>query len=160
MKQLYLLRHAHSHDKQPGQTDKLRDLSPIGASQCIAVGEFIRKQGYPIDLILSSNAQRAIATAKLVAEHIGYSLDDVLCEEDIYESSVPTLFQVIRQQEGINNILLVAHNPSISYFAEHLTVEEIGEVPPGTFMFLQSSIMQWSDMEKGNMHLMDKFVPD
>jgi phosphohistidine phosphatase SixA len=55
---------------------------------------------------------------------------------------------------------MVGHNPTLSYFAEHFTSEDIGEIPPGTLLILRGSFDSWRDMTKGNMQLVEKFIPD
>jgi phosphohistidine phosphatase len=160
MRTLYLLRHAHSLEKQTGQTDKMRELSSIGASQCLAIGQYIQLKNYLVERVISSDAQRAMQTATLVTQPLRIKREDILIEEEIYKASIPSFLAVI-QSQNTDHVLLVGHNPTISYFAEYFTDEDLGEVPPGTLMVLHSATStDWSQMAKGSMQLIDKFIPD
>lgn len=160
MRTLYLLRHAHSLEKEAGQTDKMRELSSIGTSQCIAIGRYIQLKEYPIERVISSDAHRAIQTASLVTQPLRIKQEEIVIEEEIYKASIPSFLAVVQAQHT-DNVLLVGHNPTISYFAEYFTDEDIGEVPPGTLMVLHStSFTDWSQLAKGSMQLIDKHIPD
>lgn len=160
MKHLYLLRHAHSPDKGVGFTDKQRDLSPIGVNQSIAVSQFISRQKYPIECIITSDANRAKATATLVAEQLKLSTDRLQFESSMYQASIPLIMDILHVHDHYHHILLVGHNPTLSYFAEYLTGEDIGEVPTGTLLFLRSPILSWKQLTKDEAELVEKFIPD
>lgn len=160
MKHLYLLRHAHSLDKGMGFTDKQRELSAVGFGQCIAISQFIREKKYPIECVVTSDATRAVSTASLIAEQLKFSNDILQFEPSLYQASIPSMMDVLHELEHINHLLLVGHNPTLSYFAEYFTNENIGEVPPGTLLFLRSSASGWRQMEKGKAQLIEKFIPD
>jgi phosphohistidine phosphatase len=160
MKHLYLLRHAHSLDKGTGFTDKQRELSAVGFTQCMAVSQFILQKKYPIECIISSDATRAVTTTSLIAERLNLGSDSLHFESALYQASIPIIVESVLQFEEVQHILVVGHNPTLSYFAEYFTNEDIGEIPTGTLLFLRFPLQQWKQMEKGKAELIEKFIPD
>ena len=72
MKTLLILRHAKSSWKQPGFADHDRPLNRRGNRDAPRVGLLLRRQALTPDLIVSSTAERARATAVQVAESVVY----------------------------------------------------------------------------------------
>jgi phosphohistidine phosphatase SixA len=70
------------------------------------------------------------------------------------------MLELLLLHDAFHHIIMVGHNPTLSYFAEHFTSEDIGEIPPGTLLILRGSFDSWRDMTKGNMQLVEKFIPD
>ncbi|MFZ5972513.1 MAG: SixA phosphatase family protein [Bacteroidota bacterium] len=160
MKHLYLVRHAHTLEKLAGQSDKMRDLSALGEQQCHSIGTFLRTKKYPIDLMLTSDALRAVATANRIAEYIHYPLENIVQEGELYQSSIPEMLQLLGEYEACHHILIVAHNPTLTYFAEYYSGETLREVSPGTLIFLRTSQPNWRDLTKDSMHLVETFIPE
>lgn len=75
MAQFLLIRHGRTEMNDP-QNEKIRGFSDIplsfeGKEGVNQAGEFVRKQGYSIQRILSTPLQRGIQTASIVAEKLG-----------------------------------------------------------------------------------------
>ncbi len=89
MKQLYFIRHGLSQanvDKiWGGHTDSL--LTDEGKSQAAAAGEKLKEQRIAIDLIIASPLLRTQETARIIAERIGYPVEQILTEKLIMERS-------------------------------------------------------------------------
>jgi len=89
MQHLYLLRHgqseANAHHIVAGSHDS--PLSTIGIAQVEYAGDTV-KSYFPIDLIVSSPMSRALQSAHIVAEHIGYPTDKILILEGLRERNL------------------------------------------------------------------------
>ena len=157
---LYLLRHSQSADKQMGQRDLERELTPEGVKQSLVMGTWLFRQNIFPDIILSSTAERAKATAGLVADTLKLDLDKIQLQEDLYDASTRTFFQFLMQLEDqFQHILCVAHNPAISYVAEYLTKAEIGDMPPAGLTVIKFNINSWKEVGEGNGELMNYVHP-
>lgn len=156
MKHLILIRHAETAEKVTGQTDKDRELTTAGIRQAATAGVFLRDQPVHIDIILSSPASRAETTSQLIAEQIG-STDLICIEDELYQASVGTLFEMIRTADEHQNIAIVAHNPSISYFAEFIGDSNVEELHPATAIIFKVPIGNWKDISKGCATVLDRF---
>lgn len=158
---LYLLRHAQSADKQPGQSDLSRELTPRGVKQALLIGGHLLKQNTFLDCILHSVAERARATASLVSDGMKFDPDRVIAHEDLYEASTRTFFQFINQiDDQYQHVMCVAHNPSISYVAEFITRAEIGDMSPAGLAIIQLNTASWKDVNQATGELVQYLTPE
>jgi phosphohistidine phosphatase len=156
MKHLILIRHAESAEKVTGQTDRDRELTTSGMTQAASSGHFLKNQFSQIDIIFTSGAARAATTAQLIAEQLNVP-DLISVEDELYQASVGTLFEMIRNGDQYQNIAIVGHNPTLSYFAEFITDTEVDEMRPGCVLIFKLDIGNWKDLAKGSATLLDRF---
>lgn len=151
---LYLLRHAQSAEKQHGQADIDRPLTRLGMKQSLLIANYFTRQKTFPDMIMSSIADRAKATATLIAEKLGYESDRILHYDELYEASTRTFFEFVSRLEyNLHHVLCVGHNPAISYLAEYLTKAEIGEMVPAGMAIIQLNVDSWKEVSEGNGEL-------
>lgn len=156
MKHLILIRHAETAEKVTGSTDEMRELTVRGIHQAAQVGAFLHDK-YQIDIIYSSNAVRARTTSEIIAEQL--DLSDIQTQYDLYQASVGTLFEILRSGDEYHNVAVVAHNPTITYFAEFITDTAVEEMKPATVLILKLDIGSWKELQKGSATLLDRFEP-
>lgn len=93
MKSLYFIRHAESEfnraNKWAGSTDT--PLTETGHAQAKAAAAGIRKQGLSFDIIISSPLERALETAKYVADALSYPHDKIVVDERLIERNFGSL---------------------------------------------------------------------
>lgn len=79
MKQLYFIRHGESVGNAEGWYAGRIDtpLTEKGRQQAQAAGRKAKQEGMNFDLIISSPLSRALDTARIVAEEVGYPLDKI-----------------------------------------------------------------------------------
>jgi phosphohistidine phosphatase len=130
MKTLTLLRHAKSSWDEPGLADHDRPLNNRGEHDVPRMASRLADAGIRPSLILSSPALRAWTTAKLVAREIGYPIEFLQREPNLYLASAKTLIDVIgRQEKRFNNVVLVGHNPGLTDLAQHLVPGVTDNIP-------------------------------
>jgi phosphohistidine phosphatase len=158
---LYLMRHAQSADKQPGQADKERELTTVGMRQSLQIGGYLHSQKFFFDLFLSSTANRAKATSEFVLEALKMSGENIQFDEEIYNASTRTLFsQIANIDNKFTSVILVGHNPSITYLAEYLTKNEIGDMTPAGLAMIQFGNSKWSEIQEGSGELVRYICPE
>jgi len=151
---LYLLRHAESAEKQSGQSDKERSLTPRGLRECVIVGTYLHQQNISFDCILTSEAQRAQDTARFVADAMKMDVGKIMTTEELYEASSRTFFQFLTTiDDRFNTVLIVGHNPVITYVAEYLTQAEIGDMATGGLVVVKCNVPAWKTLSQGNGEL-------
>ena len=160
-KNLYLLRHAMADERLGDQHDIDRTLTSTGLQNATRMGiNFLNKQ-YQFDIIISSPAIRAISTATLIAEQIKYDPAKIHQNQEIYEASTRTLLQVINQlKEDWQNVLIVGHNPSLTYLAEYITKSEIGNITTCGVAQIEFDKMKWEEISESTGHLVNYEYPD
>jgi phosphohistidine phosphatase len=157
---LYLLRHAQSADKQINERDHDRELTPEGVKQSIMVGSYILKHSIIIDAIMCSTAERAKATANMVADTTKFDLGKIFMQEELYEASTRTFFQFLTQlPEDYQHVMCVAHNPAISYIAEYFTRAEIGDMVAAGLAVIKFEVPSWKEIGQGNGELVNYVQP-
>lgn len=158
---LYLMRHAQSADKQPGQTDKDRELTVQGLRDSIKIGAWLYNEKINPDAIISSTAIRAKSTAGLLLDTLKLMPEIIRLNDEFYDASVRTFLQEITQLEDtLNRVLCVGHNPTVSYLAEYLTKAEIGELPPGGLVIIQFDILLWQKIGEGTGKFINVITPE
>ena len=156
---LYLLRHAQSADKQIGQADKERALTPIGLKEARAVGIFFKEKSLIPELIITSSALRAKTTSKAVAEILNYEVEKIVAEDCLYEATISTFSQILSQLDHqINSVLFVGHNPVLTFFTDSI-INQQNSFRPAEVLVLKSEATTWKDIQMGNTELLAKFHP-
>lgn len=112
--QLFIVRHAQTRSSQYYKSDKERELKPQGIDEAIVLGKYLSANNYNINLIISSYAERARATAHLIASEINYPIHQIQYSEKIYSGTMNDLLTLIQQtSDAVENLLLVGHYPAI-----------------------------------------------
>ncbi|MDP1902378.1 MAG: histidine phosphatase family protein [Rubrivivax sp.] len=120
MKTLYLLRHAKSSWDETSLPDRDRPLEARGERDAVKMSKRWSQQHRKPDLIVSSPAVRALATAKVVAEGIEYKLKNIAVNDRLYAATVDALMTVIEAlDDKLERVMLVGHNPGFTELAHH-----------------------------------------
>ena len=122
MKTLFLIRHAKTSWDDMALADKDRPLNDRGRRDAPKVGERLAKRRVKPDLILSSPATRALATAQIIAKKLDYKRSDIVVIDRLYASEADELLDVIRHlDDGNDCVLLFGHNPELTELAHRLS---------------------------------------
>lgn len=149
MKTLTLVRHAKSSWKNRGLSDRERPLNKRGEHDAPLMGQFVAEAGARPSQIISSPAVRAWATARIFARELGYPVEFLQREDGLYLASLDSLLDVIATQDaGFNNLMLFAHNPGLTDFANYLV--------PGLTNNLPTSGVVSVDLDSDDWMLYDR----
>jgi phosphohistidine phosphatase len=112
---LWLLRHG---DAAEGKPDEARPLTERGVRESQTAGRALARLGTNIDACLSSPRVRALHTAQLACEPLGLDVEttDALAGEP---------FDPLDLAAGRGDVLLVGHDPSMSYALHDLTGAQV-----------------------------------
>lgn len=146
-KKIILMRHAQTAELQPGGADFERTLIESGKANAREAGKNISTLfGHP-DLIISSAAVRAKATATLVNESLKLPVERFVGSNTLYKASAEDLMHEISAlSPEFNTVLLVGHNPAISSLATRLSSREI-DLKPCEFVTFEFETQSWSLVE-------------
>jgi phosphohistidine phosphatase len=160
MRDLFLLRHAEAAEKTGTQRDFDRPLTESGIRQATGVGVFLKKEKVIPHVIIASPAVRTWQTACIAASHIGYPEEEILADKNIYQASLSKLVNVLRQlHPDFLRVLLVAHNPAVSYLAEWLTKQPDTALSTGALLHVQLHMQSWQELREGSGKLLRDFRP-
>jgi phosphohistidine phosphatase len=126
MKTLFLVRHAKSSRDDPTLADKERPLNDRGLRDAARMGERLAKQDVKADLILSSPAVRALATAEIFAMKLDYKRKDIVVDERLYAAAPDEVLEVIQElDDKARRVMLFGHNPELAELANRFASEII-----------------------------------
>lgn len=110
------------------------------------MGKRLGKRGLKPDLLVSSPALRALATAQLIADEIGCRRKDIVVDERLYASSPDALLAVVRAlNDKLNCVLLFGHNPEFTELAHRLS-NEITDMPTCAIAEFRFDAKAWSEI--------------
>lgn len=159
-KRLTLLRHAKSSWNNPELDDRDRPLNKRGERDAPMMGQRLLKKETRPSLILTSPAKRARQTARLIAREIGYPLEFLQTEHELYLADPGTMLAIIAQQDNaFNDIVLCAHNPGITDLANRLSGASIDNVPTCGMVFLEAEISSWDEINTSRCTLAEFDYP-
>jgi len=146
-KTLYLVRHAKSSWGESGLADFDRPLNKRGCRDCQDMGARIKKHGRIPDLIVSSPASRALATARCIAQQMHYPEADIVTEKQAYCSGTGALIDILqRLDERDTAVMLVAHNPDMTGLVNMLCGTAISDMPTCAIAMVRLEIDNWSEV--------------
>lgn len=159
-KNLYLVRHAKAQQQSIDNTDFSRELADRGLRDASLVGSYFKEQGFLVDMIISSPAARALATAELMAQQMGYKLESIHTNEELYMASVRTFLRVVNQlKDNWDSVMITSHDPTVTYLGEHLSNAEVGHMPTGSAMAISFDTDSWAEISENSGSLASFITP-
>lgn len=117
MPTLYLTRHAKA-TRDPSFRDFDRPLHPRGISDAEKMARAFADRSEAIDLMVSSPAARAWATAEAFARALDIRTVDIAREPGIYNAETDALLAIVRAlPPDKDRVMLFGHNPGFSMLA-------------------------------------------
>ena len=147
MKKLYLVRHAKSSWADQMQSDHERPLSSRGKHDAPIIGDVLKKQNVNPAIIISSNARRAITTAKIVADKLGYKENKIIENNIIYDATTQDLLNVINSIDDKNNsAMLFGHNPGFTVLANLISDKYVDNMPTCAVATIELDVESWKNV--------------
>lgn len=160
-KSLFIVRHAIARSTEAGKKDIDRLLSSEGLQQSSRLGAYLVKNNVSISAIICSSASRALQTAELIADQLNFDIAKIHTDEELYEASVRIIFNKIADLNADwNEIILVGHNPVLSYFVEYLTGHHFEGMEPGSLVKISSTAKSWTEISQDNSTFEYYVVPE
>ncbi len=158
-RKLILVRHAQA-GQGDSQKDFERNLTATGERDARHVARWLLENIDALDLILTSSAYRARQTADIIAEE--FKASDILESlDELYEASVRNMIETIESLDSNQTtVLIVAHNPSITYVADYLSDEPIDGMSPGSVAVIQFTTPGWKNLAQNSGKLVLNISPE
>jgi phosphohistidine phosphatase len=146
MKSVLVLRHAKSSWKHPDLTDHERPLNKRGKSDAPRMGRLLKREHLVPDIIISSTAMRARATAEVVAKASSYD-GEIVLDKSLYAAGPEAYLGVIHAlSDEYVRVLIVGHNPGLEELVELLT-GEIHLMPTCSLAHVKFRVNKWSEID-------------
>ncbi len=164
MKRLVIVRHGKAVP-YGYENDFDRDLRDKGKTDAALVSNELKGRNIVPDLIVSSPAKRALKTAHIFAQNLGYPLNKIQEERGIYEGLTTNDFIEMIQQlpEEAATVFVFGHNPAIYYFAANLlSIDLNSDMPTTSTVGIDFDTDSWKTVEarsgKLAFHLMPRLL--
>lgn len=121
--ELYLIRHgiAQQLGLKNDFTDEKRTLTSEGRERMRDIARGLRKLGVQLDLLLTSPLTRALETAEIVAEVLGFSKKEIIQTGGLSPGgAADELFAEIKSHTGVEAVALVGHEPYLGELAARI----------------------------------------
>ena len=118
--QIYLLRHGIAEDAPPGTSDAERALTREGRRKLTQVLNAAAEAEVRPTLILSSPLKRALQTADLAKQVLGYKGEILQVNALVPHSTPEQAWDEIRLHKDQSSLLVVGHNPLFDSLAAYL----------------------------------------
>jgi phosphohistidine phosphatase len=172
-RRIWVLRHAKAASGSPDGEDHSRPLTKRGREQSKQTARHLRDEraaGEPVpQLVLSSSAERALETARLVTKALGAEGDGPVfeVEDDLYGADADEVLELLRSvPEEVSSVMVVGHNPTFAELVE-LLVTPGDPRTGGLFSFptcalarIAVPIASWRGLCGGTGKLEELYVPD
>lgn len=122
------------------------------------MGRRLLARGARPTLMLTSPAVRARRTAQIIAREIGYPLEFLQREDDLYLASPDTIVQVVaRQDDSFRDIVVCGHNPGLTELANRLLGPGIDNIPTCGMVIVELDLPSWQALDgaRGELVLFD-----
>lgn len=149
-KRLILVRHGKAKNGTYGVADFDRSLDTVGVSEAQEMAFRLKNRRLIPEVMVSSPAIRAIATARIFAGIWNKTPETILLKDAIYESSIPSLLRIINAfPDEVVSAAIFGHNPEISAFASYLMMEDVYSMPTCAIVVIDFDVNSWSMVTKG-----------
>jgi phosphohistidine phosphatase len=150
MKRLFFIRHAKSSWRETGLTDRERPLNLRGNRDAHFMANLLKEKKIKPDIIISSDAVRAKATAYIFADTLKYPREEISEELDLYLASIHDfLTQINSLDDSAESCFVFSHNPGISGVIFYLTGYERVDMPTCAVYGIEFDIQSWREVREG-----------
>lgn len=155
------MRHAQAEDIQSVGHDRDRELTSKGNQEALIMGAQLSQRSLCVNALYTSPATRTRQTGSLVADVLKLTSESVFVQDDLYNSSIRTYLGFVNQLSNeLKTVLLVGHNPAVSYLAEYLTDAELGSIPAAGICLIRFELNSWQEVSKGCGEMMEFVYPE
>ena len=148
MKRIVIVRHAkavpYGYDD-----DFSRDLKDRGLKDAKMVSEELSNLGIKPDAMISSPAKRAIKTARIFAEHLGFEEKNIREVPEIYDGLTTSEFVELIQSldDKLKTVFFFGHNPDFQIFAGNLLKNFHDDMPTCATVGIDFPVETWKLVE-------------
>ncbi len=146
---IYIVRHAKSSWAELGVEDHDRKLNERGIGDLVRMGEEVKRRNWIPEIIYSSTAARAMATAQGIGENISISKSDIIFDSSLYLCTAKTIQDFLSGiDKDVTSVMLVGHNPGLTDFYNEYTDIKIDNVPTCAIGAFQSEENDWKSINQ------------
>jgi phosphohistidine phosphatase len=149
MKTLYIIRHAKSSWDDPTLSDFDRPLNNRGKKDAPTMGKRLAQRQVVPGLLLSSPAERALTTCKIIAEEIHYPAGKIKTVKNLYHADDAEILRIIQALDNkYSCVWIFGHNPGLTDFVNLIADADIDNIPTCGVAICAFDIQSWDEVSK------------
>ena len=156
---LTLVRHAKSswtYDLE----DFARPLNRRGLRDCQRLRPVLASRLERPDLVLSSDAARAVQTCQVVGEALEIPGESTRFDHGLYLADAAALLDRVRETSGkVSHLLVVGHNPALTDLYNRLCDEYVENLPTFAVAVLELDTTRWAAVTEHSARLRELILP-
>ncbi|BDA80533.1 phosphohistidine phosphatase SixA [Leptospira kobayashii] len=117
---IILVRHGEAEDPASAKSDQSRTLTEKGVRDIHKIGRFINNSSLNVSQVYYSPYTRTRLTAEILSEEINFKGSPVQANELAAGVGCSHILPNLLKLTNSDTVLLVGHNPDITYFAAQL----------------------------------------
>lgn len=151
-KTLIVLRHAKSSWEETDKSDFDRALKDRGIKEICLLAQAVKETLGGIDTIFSSPANRAIHTAILFAQTIGFPTENIRIIEGLYETNELYVEGFVKSlPDEMKSVAIVGHNPTSTDFVNLFLEQGIDNIPTSGLVKLIFNTNSWKGISRSSL---------
>jgi phosphohistidine phosphatase len=160
MKRVVIVRHGKAVP-YGYEDDFTRDLRDRGKNDAKLIGNMLNKSNIQPDAIISSPAKRALKTARIFAETLGFKKKNIIEIQAIYEGLTTSEFlEMIHDlPDDTKTVFFFGHNPGFYYFASNLLENFQNDMPTCSTVGIEFNVDSWEEVEARTGKMAFHYVP-
>lgn len=159
MKDLFLIRHAKSSWDDGSLSDQARPLNPRGRQQLPPLAKALQRYGALQGEIYASPAVRAQQTLQGIVP-AALAEERVHTDPELYSFDYQRLLRWLQKQDDrLQTLAIVGHNPALLELAGHLAKQAPFELPTAGFIHIRLPIKHWRKLGKSEARLETFLTP-
>ncbi len=154
MKKLYIILHAKTSWDDPELDDFDRPLNKRGLKDAPRMGKRLKEKQVTPDMVLSSPAERALATCQAIAAALRFDESKIKTDKRLYHANEDQILEVVRSlkdspRDSEEVVMIFGHNPGLTEFANSLLKTTIDNIPTCGIVAAELRVEHWQDVTFG-----------
>jgi phosphohistidine phosphatase len=146
---LFIVRHGKSSWDYPAVSDIDRSLKERGIKDAYDMAKRVLKKAYVPECIISSPALRALHTAIIFSRVLGFPVDEIIINQDLYLSEADKILSVITAtDDSLKSLMVFGHNPGFTELVNYLSELDIDNLPTSGVVILRFNTEKWKGINK------------
>lgn len=109
------------------------------------MGKKLKSRQAP-DLMLSSPAERAFTTCKIIADEIHFPANKIKTDKNLYHAEDAEILRIIQELDNTySHVWIFGHNPGLTDFVNLLADADIDNIPTCGVVACTLNIQSWDD---------------
>ena len=153
--EILLLRHGKAETHYHG-SDYDRELTETGCERTCKIANHMREQQLTPDMIISSTANRALATTSIVCDAFVIDTNTIDRRADLYNADWHDVLNIVQQlPDTVMRVLLVGHNPAFEMLVEQLIATPAADIHLSPSSMARLTFKgHWSGLTSGQCRLL------